>query len=264
MLTKILNTVCIAAFACLVLGFVLIEWKFSLLPLPNQQTKQNPYHVLGGKIASVAAPKSSDDRIADYTWWLAVLTGALVVTALGQGFFIARSDKTARMAANAAKVSAETAKASFEISKLELRADLALKTAIMRNLDAIPEATVELINSGRTKAKDVTFWLTMGFRPIPPPEGAFEKPREIVASKIDLGPQRTVINTVVFKRQPSREEIDALKTIQVSLFVFGEAVYTDIFGDRHTLPVRLATGGPYGLLTPDGKLAICEEGNTAT
>jgi len=87
---------------------------------------------------------------------------------------------------------------------------------------------------------------------------------EIIASKVDLGFQRTVINKVVFKRQPSRDEIDLLKTASVALFVFGEATYTDIFGDGHTLPVRLAVGGPYGDIPADGKLAICEEGNTAT
>src|SRR5437870_1414831 len=50
---------------------------------------------------------STDERIADYTWWLAVLNGLLVFTAFGQGFFIARSDKTARVSADAATQSAE-------------------------------------------------------------------------------------------------------------------------------------------------------------
>jgi len=51
----------------------------------------------------------ADERIANYTWWLALLTGALVAVSLGQGFFLLRSDKTARMAALAALKSAETA-----------------------------------------------------------------------------------------------------------------------------------------------------------
>ncbi|HZR61340.1 MAG TPA: hypothetical protein VFA80_10370 [Xanthobacteraceae bacterium] len=51
-----------------------------------------------------------DEQIADYTWWLAVLTGALVVVSLGQGFFLLRSDKTARMAATAALETADVAK----------------------------------------------------------------------------------------------------------------------------------------------------------
>jgi len=52
---------------------------------------------------------STDERIADYTWWRAVLTGGLVFVAFGQGVFIARSDKTARIAANAADLSARAA-----------------------------------------------------------------------------------------------------------------------------------------------------------
>jgi hypothetical protein len=55
------------------------------------------------------AKATTDERIADYTWWLAVLTGGLVFVAIGQGVFIARSDKTARIAANAADLSARAA-----------------------------------------------------------------------------------------------------------------------------------------------------------
>jgi hypothetical protein len=56
-----------------------------------------------------SSKSSTDEKIADYTWWLAVLTGGLVFVAVGQGVFIARSDKTARMTANAAIFSARAA-----------------------------------------------------------------------------------------------------------------------------------------------------------
>jgi hypothetical protein len=71
----------------------------------------------------------ADERIADYTWWLAILTGALVAVSLGQGFFLLRSDETARMAAAAALKSADTAEKDLlashrpliTISNLKLR-----------------------------------------------------------------------------------------------------------------------------------------------
>jgi hypothetical protein len=44
-----------------------------------------------------------DDRIAEYTLWLAVLTGGLVLVSAGQGYFLLRADRTARMSAEAAQ-----------------------------------------------------------------------------------------------------------------------------------------------------------------
>ena len=63
-----------------------------------------------GKYADNEAAKIAiDERLARYTWWLAVLTGGLVVVAVGQGYFLLRADRTARIAANAANLSAKAA-----------------------------------------------------------------------------------------------------------------------------------------------------------
>jgi hypothetical protein len=50
-----------------------------------------------------------DEKLANYTWWLAVLTGGLVLTAVYQGYFLLRADRTARIAAESAKQSADAA-----------------------------------------------------------------------------------------------------------------------------------------------------------
>jgi hypothetical protein len=60
------------------------------------------------------AKSAVDERLANYTWWLALLTGGLVLTAAGQGYFLLRSDKTARIAAEAAKKSADAGIMSAE------------------------------------------------------------------------------------------------------------------------------------------------------
>jgi hypothetical protein len=57
--------------------------------------------------------ESSDDRIAKYTLWLAILTGALVAASGFQGYFLIRSDKTARIAANAANRQARVAESAL-------------------------------------------------------------------------------------------------------------------------------------------------------
>ena len=62
---------------------------------------------------SECAKATSYERIADYTWWLAVLTAVLAAVSAGQGYFLLQADKTARIAAEAAKKSVETAQAEF-------------------------------------------------------------------------------------------------------------------------------------------------------
>ncbi|HEY2247180.1 MAG TPA: hypothetical protein VGH70_07040 [Bradyrhizobium sp.] len=102
----------LALFGCWLFGFGFIAWQ-STISQPNQNPKTASEHR-----ADTRSPKSStDERLADYTWWLAVLTGGLVVTAIGQGFFIARSDKTARIAANAATKSAEVAEKTLRLTQ---------------------------------------------------------------------------------------------------------------------------------------------------
>jgi hypothetical protein len=64
-------------------------------------------HCEGAK--AECAKASVDERLANYTWWLAVLTGALVLTAVVQGYFLLRADRTARIAAESAKQSTDAA-----------------------------------------------------------------------------------------------------------------------------------------------------------
>jgi hypothetical protein len=49
----------------------------------------------------------ADERIANYTWWVAAFTCALSVVSAFQIFFLIRADKTARISAESAKQSAE-------------------------------------------------------------------------------------------------------------------------------------------------------------
>jgi hypothetical protein len=47
--------------------------------------------------------EETDEALARYTLWLAVLTGCLVLVSAGQGYFLLRADRTARMTAEAAQ-----------------------------------------------------------------------------------------------------------------------------------------------------------------
>jgi len=74
-------------------------WRSSLPP-PDQQTISQRSHPTGPNI-------SAEDRIADYTWWVAAFTFALSIVSAFQIFFLIRADKTARITATAAKLNAQ-------------------------------------------------------------------------------------------------------------------------------------------------------------
>jgi hypothetical protein len=96
----------------------------SSLPSLNQEAAQARDSSAKHSAAKIIGPNSPDERIANYTWWLAVLTGGLVVVAACQGFFLIRADRTARISANAATSAVEAASADFIAShppKLRVR-----------------------------------------------------------------------------------------------------------------------------------------------
>jgi hypothetical protein len=114
-----------------------------------------------------ASKATTDEKIADYTWWLAVLTGGLVFVAVGQRVFIARSDKTARIAADAADLCARAAIAlQLPIIRVVPGSSLGHGESISGQ-DRIEDCyiySVDVCNLGDTKAfpKEVLFGWTVG------------------------------------------------------------------------------------------------------
>lgn len=120
-----------------------------------------------------ALKSSTDEKLADYTWWLAVLTAGLVVTSVGQGFFIARSDKTARRAADAALLNAESLISAERAHLFVIVKSNNLHNALMGSVfygksasmreSRIPRCELEFVikNTGRTAAivQDVSYQL---------------------------------------------------------------------------------------------------------
>src|SRR5450755_2703744 len=104
------------------LGWVAVfVWESSQPPIHTSAAGQ---HCEGTK--SECAKATTDERVADYTWWLAVLTAGLVCAGVVQFGFLIRSDNTARVAANAAERAAKATEDSVEVgrdtAKRQLRA----------------------------------------------------------------------------------------------------------------------------------------------
>lgn len=74
---------------------------------PYDQANAQAHENAKVSTASVAPPKSADERIADYTWWLAAFTAMLGVVSIVQISFLIRADYTARKAADAASLTAK-------------------------------------------------------------------------------------------------------------------------------------------------------------
>lgn len=114
-----------------------------------------------------SAPVSTDDRIADYNYWLTILTAVLAGASIFQFWFLIRSDKTARIVADAARDAGIAAVESNEISRRAIDADQRpwieprnprLVGTIMRIENRFYTAIdVTAVNCGRAPATNVRF-----------------------------------------------------------------------------------------------------------
>jgi hypothetical protein len=133
----------------------------SLTPrVQNAGPQQTPEHQTANKINTDSDKAQSlwvpTDSVGLYTLVLAVFTGLLVAVSTGQGYFLLRADKTARIAANAAVtqanaiIGAERPYVFFKITKPGLL--FAQNAIIIPDPDTNGRLHFELINAGRTPA----------------------------------------------------------------------------------------------------------------
>jgi hypothetical protein len=146
----------LTGFVCL--GIFSVWHEYSPLKSPIQQHSaaiNNSNTNTGDTTAKVAPPKSPEERIADYTWWLGAFTCALVIVSMLQIFFLTRADKNTRIAAKAASLHAKAAVG------VELPAIFVTNIDFLRlkgNVDDLaiqlrsPEVKITFQNFGRTPA----------------------------------------------------------------------------------------------------------------
>ena len=117
--------------ALLVLLVALFPWQLRVITVQPKR-EANPEHA-GNKAENRSPPISAEDRIADYTEYLAAFTFLLAVVSSVQIWFLIRADKTARFTADAAKLSANVAERALEqTSAPYLDVTVTLKAVIHR------------------------------------------------------------------------------------------------------------------------------------
>lgn len=105
--------------AALALAAFLVFGASSSAQTPSKNPQASADASSEQRAQNIPQPQSPDDRIAAYTLWLAIFTGALVVVSSLQIFFLLRADKTARISADAARLAAETTRESVTAANRE-------------------------------------------------------------------------------------------------------------------------------------------------
>jgi hypothetical protein len=123
------------------------------LPQPNKPAPEPTQQATEHKTKN----SSPDQEIALYTLWLAIFTGALVAVSGIQIFFLIRTDKTARITAEAAKQSSDAVlkieRPVLYIKDLRIEAGIKVEEAFENAADFNDaQATFAIINLGRTPA----------------------------------------------------------------------------------------------------------------
>jgi hypothetical protein len=201
----------------------------------NSATTEKPDE----KSKKVGKSESADDRIAKYTLWLAILTGGLVIVSVFQGVMLLRSDKTARIAAEAAKKSAD-AVVSAELPILILHfvnlaapgiASIAPNTPLPEKFKPI----ISFENYGRGPAQIVSGCLEWTLAkdpselPLPP---KYQNIVPYTANAVVLQNRRIPIDAPC-EIELTSDQIVSLNTHEQFLWVYGYIAYRDFLDRAH-------------------------------
>jgi hypothetical protein len=156
----------------------------------------------------------------------------------------------------------DVANRTLEMTKVDMVADMVFQQGKIKDTSFTPVASVSFINTGRSRATDVTMWMSIGARKLPVQDSDFPNRKPAVMSRAEVGPQRNTTVDVSFSKSLSADELTEFREGRAALFVWGEIEYGTIFDQaRIRNSFRLAIGGPYGEFR-DGTLGVCETGNT--
>lgn len=207
---------------------------FSPAILPPNQTAERDAHSKQPSEKPAKVDSTADERIAKYTLWLAILTGGLVAVSAFQGYFLIRSDKTARTAANAADL---TARAAIAIELPIIRAEperfsWGRRHAGGPTIDSFGIDRLVFFNLGRTKAipLEVHFGFTVGNQLPETPIYAFSKAFSVDAI-LEADPLSK--NLLEFEFDVAPDIFDGLRTSSTRLWFYCNLVYLDFMQSRH-------------------------------
>ncbi len=241
MYTKLQKTLWTAAFIVFIAGFVALcsRAQQAERAAHYQPTYKYHYENAEGRGGKSIWERTTDDPVALFTFWLVIFTGALSAVSMVQISFLNRSDKTARIAADAASKSANAA-VGVELPSVHIEhvgfllpiEDATDFTAWMNT--AVPNITVK--NYGRTPAfiTDVNILVRIG-KTLPIPR-RYAKPVEYITRVVLTNGEPKSFQTYRYfeKGLFLQEKIDAVTTGDAMLFVYGYLTFNDFMDRPHT------------------------------
>jgi hypothetical protein len=211
----------------------------SIFP-PNQSTENSASTEKSSeKPKKFGESESTEDRIAKYTLWLAILTGGLVIVSGFQGYFLIRSDRTARITAEAAQRSAESLTIVERASVYPViitpgAIEACLRAALSSNKDDIPESelaelTFRLKNFGKTPAILKEAFVAFGAAP----HGALigvSIPESVLASLEETSPIPCPMQIGITRKQAQH-----ILAYTGHISFEGHVTFDDMWGKEHTI-----------------------------
>jgi hypothetical protein len=241
------------------------------VPAFSQREQSNQQQQSANATNHEAAPNSTDERLANYTWWLAVLTGVLAASTVGlwigswrsgvkQSRDMIASINVADRAAKAAELNAKAA-INVELPVVALDTMRLYRTAgvtgnVVGHPGELTEPRITFKNHGRTAAELIALcveWAVENKLPeIPIYKTSF--PYVPGTFLVPDGAFPAALNNYVIRLKP--DEITATEEESKHLWVFGYLDYRDFIGNPHQMRF-CAKWQPYGPTRADGtRLAL--------
>jgi hypothetical protein len=179
------------------------------------------------EIAKGLSHGGAEDRIANYTLWLALLTGVLAISTVGLWVATILSLRHAR-----------------ETAERQLRAYVCVAKGMIKNFspDKIPEVVVWLKNVGQTPAYDVQSWLAIEGDSLPRKK-PFKSDWKFTDHKSVIGPGEGSTILIDTEAPITAKYIDAIKDRRWAIWGYGLIRYRDAFGKNRTTEFRLIYNG---------------------
>jgi len=198
----------------------------------NQPTGKAEYAVSQYKPPESFWEKTEGDPVATFTGILALLTFILAAVAVFQIYFLKRADKTARVTADAAKLSADAARDSIRLAQntaeRQLRAYIYTNelTIIARVNDRTTSAAVQvqIKNFGSTPAYKVRHATCLKKLKHPLPEDFVVDSPENAVSEVGIAPSH-----VIYRRENLPDDPIFHLDDDEMYYIFGVIKYFDTF-----------------------------------
>ncbi len=215
-------------------------FSYSIQPPINQSQQTKPEQRPEERAAPVAANNvDPNERIADYTGALVLLTIVMAVGTVGLWYIAART------------------------ARRQLRAYLVTVDSEVKNLEVgrVVRAVVSIKNAGQTPAHDAHTWIGAGLNLWRPPYVLPDPPTTRKSISV-IGPGITRHTSVDMAGPLTEQHLRGLIDGSAVIHVCGGMTYRDVFGRNRKTTFNLFYGGPYGA-NERGALSNGPNGNEA-